>query len=130
MTTPSRPGEPGATRTCPHCREIILESAAVCPACRHHVRFEKPATAPYERATTPAAIEAVTPLRVEGSIRNPPGGRVYEYSMVLTIRNERGEEIARRLIGVGAMQPEELRTFTLSVEMTPAPERPDGKRRH
>ena len=39
--------------------------------------------------------------------------------MVLTIRNERGEEIARRLVGVGAMQPEEQRTFTLSVEMTP-----------
>ena len=38
--------------------------------------------------------------------------------MVLTIRNERGEEIARRLVGVGAMQPDEQRTFTLSVEMT------------
>jgi len=39
--------------------------------------------------------------------------------MVLTIRNERGEEIARRLVGVGAIQPDELRAFTLSVEMTP-----------
>jgi len=50
--------------------------------------------------------------------------------MVLTIRNQRGEEIARRLVGVGAMQPGELRTFTLSVEMTRATDRGDGKRRH
>ena len=124
-----RPGEPGATRTCPHCRETILESAAVCPACKHHVRFEKPAAAPYDRAAAAAAAEAVTPLRVEGSISNPPVG-IHEYSMVLTIRNERGEEIARRLVGVGAMQPGELRTFTLSVEMTRTIDRDDGKRRH
>ena len=126
MTAP-RPGEPGATRTCPHCRETILESAAVCPACKHHVRFEKPAAAPYERAAAAATAAATTPLRVEGNIRNPPDGQIYEYSMVLTIRNERGEEIARRLVGVGAMQPEERRTFTLSVEMTAAG-RPDPKR--
>jgi len=110
----SRPGTPGETRTCPHCRETILESAAVCPACRHHLLFEP--TAPVT-ASTPGAV---TPLRVEGSIRNPVGGGAWEYAMVLTIRNERGEEIARRLVGVGAMQPEEQRTFTLSVEMTPA----------
>ena len=33
---------------------------------------------------------------------------------------ERGEEIARKLVGVGAMLPDEQRTFTLSVEMNPA----------
>jgi hypothetical protein len=125
MTAPPRAGEPGATRTCPHCREVILESAAVCPACKHHVRFEKPAVAPYDRAATTAAT--TTPLRIEGNIRNPPDGQVYEYSMVLTIRNDRGEEIARRLVGVGAMQPEERRTFALSVEMTAAG-KPDPKR--
>jgi len=128
MSTPPRPGEPGATRTCPHCQETILESAAVCPACKHHVRFEKPVAGPYDRAAA-AAAESVTPLRVEGNIRNPPDG-IHEYSMVLTIRNQRGEEIARRLVGVGAMQPGELRTFTLSVEMTRATDRGDGKRRH
>ena len=110
MTTPPRAGTAGATRTCPHCRETILESAAVCPACRHHLRFEAPVA---------GAVEVVTPLRVEGSIRNPVGSGAWEYSMVLTIRNERGEEIARRLVGVGAMQPDEQRTFTLSVEMSP-----------
>ena len=117
--TVQRSGTPGATRTCPHCRETILESAAVCPVCRHHLRFETqvPGSAP----------EAVTPLRVEGQIRNPADGSAWEYSMVLTIRNERGEEIARRIVGVGAMQPEEQRTFTLSVEMMPAGDK-SGKR--
>jgi hypothetical protein len=109
-----RPGTPGATRTCPHCRETILESAAVCPACRHHLRFEPRAA---DAASAPAAS---TPLRVEGSIRNPSDGGAWEYSMVLTIRNERGEEIARRLVGVGAIHGDEQRTFTLNVEMIAA----------
>jgi len=120
VTTPSRAGTPGATRTCPHCRETILESAAVCPACRHHLRFEAPVAG--------ANIEVTTPLRVEGSIRNPVGGGAWEYSMVLTIRNERGEEIARRLVGVGAMQPDEQRTFTLSVEMSAGSDKGAPKR--
>jgi hypothetical protein len=110
MTAP-RAGTPGAIRICPHCRETVLESAAVCPACHHHLRFEPP---------TPGSVAAtVTPLRVEGNIRNPADGGAWEYSMVLTIRNERGEDIARRIVGVGAMQPEEQRTFTLTVEMAP-----------
>lgn len=111
MTT-ARPGAAGATRICPHCRETILESAGVCPACRHKLRFSEPTNA----ATTSASI----PLRVEGSFRNPADNGAWEYSMVLTIRNERGEEVARKLVGVGAMQPDEQRTFTLSVEMNPA----------
>jgi hypothetical protein len=117
VTTP-RPGMPGATRSCPHCQETILESAAVCPACRHHLRFEP--------APPGLGADAVTPLRVEGNIRNPAEGGTWEYSMVLTIRNERGEDIARRIVGVGAIQPEEQRTFTLSVEMAPAKD--NGKR--
>jgi len=123
MTAP-RPGAPGATRVCPHCRETILESAAVCPACRHHLRFE-------QRSADAAPLpDTVTPLRVEGSIRNPAAGGTWEYSMVLTIRNERGEEIARRLVGVGAIAPEEQRSFTLSVEMVAATGDKDAKRKH
>ena len=114
-----RAGAPGATRECPHCRETILESAAVCPACRHHLRFEPRAEG--------LGDGALTPLRVEGSIRNPAQG-AWEYSMVLTIRNERGEDIARRIVGVGAIQPDEQRTFTLSVEMAPAKEGPKRTR--
>lgn len=115
MTAP-RAGGGAATRTCPHCRETILESAQTCPACKHHLRFGGP-------AQISAAPGTITPLKVEGSIRNPNGGN-WEYSMVLTIRNERGEEVARKLVGVGAMQAEEERTFTLSVELAPV----EGKR--
>ena len=107
----ARPGTPGATRICPHCRETILESATVCPSCKHHLRYGAPQSAADAQA-------AITPLRVEGSFRNTEES-AWEYSMVLTIRNERGDEIARRLIGVGAIQPDEMRAFTLSVEMTP-----------
>lgn len=108
-----RPGAPGATRPCPHCRETILESATVCPACKHHLRFDPAAAAA-------AAAESQVPLRVEGSIRHPGDAPPWEYSVVVTVRNDRGEEIARKLIGVGAMQPDEQRSFTLTVEVAPA----------
>jgi hypothetical protein len=36
---------------------------------------------------------------------------------VLSIRNERGEEISRQVVGVGALRNTESRTFTLSVEV-------------
>lgn len=108
----ARPGTPGATRQCPHCKETILESATVCPACRHHLRYDESADA--------AAAETVTPLRIEGSIRQPVDGGAWEYSVVLLIQDDNGQEIARKLIGVGAMQPDERRTFTLTVEVTPA----------
>lgn len=111
--SPAHVGTAGATRPCPHCRETILESAEICPACNHKLRYGGP-------AGDLAAPAALTPLRVEGSFRNPADSGAWEYSMVLTIRNERGEEIARRLVGVGAMQPGEERTFTLGVEMNPS----------
>jgi hypothetical protein len=108
-----RPGSPGATRPCPHCRETVLESAALCPACRHYLRFSVDADA--------AAREpALTPLRIEGSIRHPADGEPWEYTVVVSIRNDCGEEIAHKLIGVGAMNPNEQRTFTLSVEAVSA----------
>ena len=40
--------------------------------------------------------------------------------MVVTIKDDRGQEIARKLIGVGAMAPNEQRTFTLTVDVVPA----------
>ena len=106
------PGTPGATRDCPHCREKILESAAVCPACGHYLRYGARA----ESSPEPA----VRPLRIEGSIRHPAGGEPWEYTVVVSIRNDQGVEIARKLIGVGAMNPDEQRTFTLSVEAVTA----------
>lgn len=97
----------GKTRTCPHCKSTILDSASICPACQHHLRFGQQAD-----QVAPTA----SPLRVEGSIRHP-GGEPWEYSIVLSVRNERGEEITRQVVGVGALQPAEQRTFHLSVEM-------------
>jgi hypothetical protein len=38
----------------------------------------------------------------------------------VSIRNDRGEETARKLIGVSAMSANEERTFTLSVEVVSA----------
>ena len=108
----ARPGVAGATRQCPHCRETILESAAVCPACRHYLRFDVVVDVPQ--------APALTPLRIEGSIRHPADGEVWEYTVVVTIHNDRGEEVARKLVGVGALQPNEQRSFTLSVEAVTA----------
>jgi hypothetical protein len=105
-----RPGQPGATRQCPHCRETILESAAVCPACKHHLRYGAVGD------TEVAQQLAVVPLRIEGTIRHPPDGEPWEYTVVVTINNDRGEEIARRVVGVGMLSPNEQRSFTLSVE--------------
>ena len=113
------PGTPGATRDCPHCRESILESAAVCPSCGHYLRYGARADVSQE--------PAVTPLRIEGCIRHPAGGEPWEYTVVVSIWNDRGEEIARKLIGVGAMNPDEQRTFTLSVEAVSAKGKVPGK---
>lgn len=107
--SPVRQGTPGTTRSCPHCRATILESASVCPACRHHLRFDPGAAQ--------RAVPSFSALRVEGTIRHPAVGEAWEYSMTLTIRNERGEEIARQIVGVGALEPDQERTFTLAVEV-------------
>ncbi len=119
MTT-AHPGGPGATRVCPHCRETILESAVVCPACRHYLHFDI-------GADTPAQAPALTPLRIEGSIRHPADGEPWEYTVVVTIHNDRGVEVARKLVGVGALNPNEQRSFTLSVEAVPAKGRGPGR---
>lgn len=107
-----RPGTPGATRACPHCKATILESASVCPACRGHLR--------YDEASILREKSKIVPLGIEGTLVPPAGDNAYEYAMVLTIRNERGEEVNRQVIGVGALYPGDERSFTLQVEMTEA----------
>jgi hypothetical protein len=106
-----RVAAPGKTRTCPHCKATILESASVCPGCHHHLRFDRNASSESRAQPTFSA------LRVEGAIRNPPGADAWEYSVVVSIRNDRGEEVARKVIGVGALDPRESRTVTLSVDV-------------
>jgi hypothetical protein len=111
MTT-ARQSAPGATRVCPHCRQTILESATVCPVCRHHLRVGTRTT-----AGTGAAAATLTPLRVEGTVRHPDVGEPWEYSLMVAVRNERGEEVSRHVVGVGSLNANESRTFELEVEV-------------
>ncbi len=104
----TRPGTAGATRECPHCKAKILESAVICPACKHYLR--------YDSAAHPAK-PALVPLHVEGTIRHPANRDPWEYSIVLVIRDERGNEIARQVVGVGAMHAGDERSFSLAVEV-------------
>ena len=110
-----RVGAPGKTRICPHCKTTILESARVCPSCHHHLRFDPNASAESRAQATFSA------LRVEGAFRNPEGIDSWEYSVVVSIRNDRGEEVARKVVGVGALDPRESRTVTLSVDVFAPP---------
>ena len=103
-------GAPGATRNCPHCRTTILESSSVCPACRHHLRFDPGAAAQ-------KAAASFHPLRVEGTIHHPGEAEPWEYSVVVSIKNEKGDDVARHVVGVGALQPNERRTFSFAVEV-------------
>jgi hypothetical protein len=63
------------------------------------------------------AVPSSSPLHVEGIIRHPPDGPAWEYSVVLVIRDNAGDEVTRQVVGVGALQPSEQRSFTLSVEV-------------
>lgn len=102
----------GATRECPHCRATILASGAICPQCRHHLRFDS--------GSNRSTAAAVTAFRVEGSIRQPAAEGAAEYCVVVSITDERGKEVTRQVIGVGALQPDELRSFCLAVEVSRA----------
>jgi len=106
----ARPANPGKSRLCPHCKATILDSASVCPGCRHHLRFDSVDAAR-------RAVPSSSPLRVEGIIRHPADGPAWEYSVVLVIRDNSGVEVTRQVVGVGALQPSEQRSFTLSVEV-------------
>lgn len=99
----------GKTRICPHCKSTILDSANICPACQRHLRFDV--------STERQPVASVSPLRVAGTIRHPDTAEPCEYSVVLSVRNERGEEITRQVVGVGSLQPREQRTFDLAVEV-------------
>jgi len=111
MSVASRPVSTGKTRTCPHCKATILESLSICPGCMHHLRFDSEA-AKRQVAAAPA-------LRVEGIIRHPPNEPPLEYFVIIAIRNDRGEEVTRQVVNVGALQAAEKRTFSMSVEVLP-----------
>jgi RNA polymerase subunit RPABC4/transcription elongation factor Spt4 len=100
----------GKTRSCPHCRATILESAAVCPACKHHLRFETRGRGVPEPAGKVA-------LKVSGQFARKTTEGTGEYSVVVVIRDARGTEIARKVIGVGGLAPGEERSVDLTVEI-------------
>jgi hypothetical protein len=104
-----RQSAPGATRSCPHCRATILESASICPACKKYLRFDPGAAA--------RAVPTFSPLKVEGTVRHPGSGEAWEYSVVVLIKNDKGEEITRHVVGVGAIEPADGRTFSVAVDV-------------
>jgi hypothetical protein len=112
----------GATRTCPHCRATILESAIICPGCKHHLRFDKD-------ARIGAAAATKTAWQVEGTLDAERMDAASEYSILVVVRNERNEEVARQIVNVGSLQGAERRTFSLSIEMSePKPTSPLRRR--
>src|SRR6516225_5060709 len=112
MNVATRAVAAGKTRTCPHCKATILESLSICPGCLHHLRFDQEAAK--------RQVAAKSALRVEGVIRHPAVEEAWEYFAVISIRNDRGEEVTRQVVSVGALQGTEKRTFSLSVVTMPA----------
>ena len=107
--------EPGKTRLCPHCKATILQSATICPACDHSLRFDS-----HRKRRAPPSF---SPLQVSGTIKHPAAGEPWEYSIVLSVLGARGEEVSRQVVSVGALNPLDQRTFKLAVEVfTPASE--------
>ncbi|MGD9842609.1 MAG: hypothetical protein AB7F79_08300 [Steroidobacteraceae bacterium] len=100
----------GKTRVCPHCRSTILDSATICPACQHHLQFN-----PGQQAVRP--IASFNALHVEGTVRHPDNEPPWEYSLVVAVRNQHGEEIDRKVIGVGALNSGDERTVSVNLEV-------------
>ena len=70
-------------------------------------------------------VPTFSPLRVEGTIRHPNAGEAWEYAVMVTITNERGVELSRQIVGVGALRPGEQRKFTVAVEAFGPPDAPE-----
>ena len=108
----ARPGQLGSTRVCPHCKATILESAIVCPGCKHHLRFGSDAGAMAAQAQRVA-------WQVEGTLHPEGDDLGTEYCIVIAVRNEKNEEVARQVVNVGSLQGEQMRKFSLSIETSP-----------
>lgn len=103
----------GKTRICPHCKAVVLESLSVCPGCRHHLRFDAEAQWRQEAATCA--------LKIEGEFSHPGMEEPSEYNVVIVIHDNDGQEVARKVVGVGALRPGEKCSVALSVEVLPPP---------
>jgi hypothetical protein len=108
-------GTAGKARLCPHCKATILQSATICPACDHSLRFDS-----QRKRRAPPSF---SPLRVEGTIKHPVAGEAWEYSIVLSILDANEKEITRQVVSVGVLNPDEQRTFRIGVDVfTPSSE--------
>jgi hypothetical protein len=66
---------------------------------------------------------------VEGTIKHPIAGEAWEYSIAISILDGAGKEITRQIVSVGALNPEEQRTFKLAVDVfTPSSEEASKER--
>ena len=117
----ARPNSVGATRVCPRCKAIVLQSASICPGCQHHLRFSAGGGAETQEKPLPA-------VRIDGSIKHANRDEQCEYCVVIAITNERGETITRQVVGVGALQPNERHNYSFSVELMPVKGPFDRKR--
>ena len=119
----ARPNPVGATRVCPHCKAVVLQSASICPGCHHHLRFNTGVAAGPDAQAKPLSA-----LRIDGSIKHANRDEQCEYCVVVAITNERGEKLARHVVGVGALQPNERHNYSFSVELMPVKGPLDRKR--
>src|SRR4029077_19877139 len=115
----ARAGTLGATRICPHCKAVVLQSANVCPSCQHHLRFSSGNAEPQS--------ESVSAMRIEGSIRHSGRDESCEYCVVVSITNQRGEKGARQVGGVCALQPGERQKYSFSVDLMPVRALPERR---
>jgi hypothetical protein len=94
-------------------------SANICPGCQHHLRFNS--------ATVDPQAVGVSAMRVDGTIAHA-GPEECEYCVVVSISNERGDKIARQVVGVGALGPGERHSYSFSVDLMPVRTTFDRKR--
>ena len=105
-------GALGESRRCPHCGELVLASACTCPRCERRIRVG--ASLP---GAASAAAPVLCPLSVDGLIRHPGDGGEWEYTVLVEVQDVQGGILARRVVGVGAMHPGEVRRVSLRIEV-------------
>jgi len=67
-------------------------------------------------------------MRIEGSIHHSVRDESCEYCVVVSITTQKGEKIARHVVGVGALQPGEKHKYSFSVDLVPVRAFPERKR--
>ncbi|HTX53874.1 MAG TPA: hypothetical protein VMD08_10700 [Candidatus Baltobacteraceae bacterium] len=103
------PGVTGESWQCPHCGETILRSAIACPACNRRLRFDA-------ASLVASAGQSACPLAIESTIRHPEGNAA-EYSLLVEVHDDRGELLARRVVGVGGLKSGDVRKVTVRFEV-------------